>query len=131
MELVAVYWTLKKWFWNYRVMERANWKFIWEDYIQFNKLDSFWYPMITLGNDTNTYLKVELFEVNKEWITWQLDMLEWYRENSQFNLYNRVKTKTLNWLDVWIYEINNDINNNKEKYYTHNEWDKLFYNWTK
>lgn len=129
MELVAVYWTLKKWFSNYRVMEWAKWKYIQDDFVQIDKLDAHSYPMIRLSNNSNKYLKVELFKVDKQWIEWPLDNLEWYREWSDYCLYNRVKTKTLSWLDVWIYEINNDIIDRKENFYTHKEWDKLFYNW--
>lgn len=78
--IIAVYWTLKKWFWNYWVMERAKGVFIREDFVEFTHIVSWWFPMIKFWKNEGVkkFIKVELFSVPEEWIINSLDRLEWH-----------------------------------------------------
>ena len=130
IDKVWVYGTLKRNYWNYGSMKRAGWEYKGKDYVQFDKIDSCGFPMIKLSEESNKWLEVEVFNVSIHWIEWPLDSLEWYTPGSDYNLYNRVKTKTRSGDEIWIYEIDRDIVDKSEDYYTHNEGEDLFFNWT-
>lgn len=130
IDTVAVYGTLKKDCWNDSVMRMARWEYIWDDYIQIKDLQNVWFPMILLSNNSNKWLKVELYNVLEEGIKWPLDSLEWCYWDDVYNHYNRVRVETMWGKTVWVYEINRtDIQNDLENYYSHNEGETLFYNW--
>jgi len=129
IDVVAVYGTLKREFGNNRVMKVARGEYIWEDYIQVKALQNVGYPMILLSDDSRKWLKVELFNVPVSGIEWPLDSLEGFYGDWLPNHYNRIKTETLKGRTVWVYEINEDIIDGLEEYYTHNEGPTLFYNW--
>ena len=129
IDYVGVYGTLKRNEWNYGTMIRAEGEFVEEDYIQIDKVDSCGFPMVRLSEDSWKWLLVELFRVSIRGIEWPLDNLEGYSPNNEYNHYNRVKVKTLKGKEVWVYEINSDIVDRAEDYYTHNEGDNLFFNW--
>ena len=124
--IIAVYGTLKREHnpWNHSCMIRAEWKFIKEAYVEFNKLEWRWFPTGKFTSWTNKWVLVELFEVNKEWVENSLDRLEWYP-----TFYNRKKVPTLDWDEVIIYEIVREIEGNWDPFFTHEEWGKKFYNW--
>jgi hypothetical protein len=107
----------------------ARWEYIWVDYIQVDKLEDCGFPMIKLSDNSNKWLKVELYNVPVEWIEWPLDSLEWYTPNCDYNLYNRVKIETKEWRSIWVYEIARDINDELEKHFYHTKWGELFYDW--
>jgi gamma-glutamylcyclotransferase (GGCT)/AIG2-like uncharacterized protein YtfP len=124
---IAVYWTLKKWYGNHRVMESAQWEYIWEDYVPFESLDWWWFPVAIFNDDAKTFLKIELYKVPEDWVLNYLDRLEWHP-----TFYYRKNIKTLKWVDAVIYEINRPIVDNKEQWFT-NEWDdwNKFYEWNR
>lgn len=133
MNKVAVYGTLKKGFGNHRVMEKAQGKFIKEDYVEINHLWTCGFPMVKFVKEgdtpSNKWLKVEIYEVDDKGVTWPLDRLEGYTEGSDWNLYNRIKTLSLSWEEVSVYEIVNDNNNVIENYFVEEKDGKLLYDW--
>lgn len=127
---VAVYWTLKKGFHNHEVMKRTRGEFIKEDYIEFDKIDSVWFPRVRFAEGTNKFLKVEIFEVSQAWISDNLDALEgFYYEGYEWNHYNRIIVKTESGEEVGVYEINNNIDDFSEDYFEKKEGDRLYFNW--
>ena len=134
-QLVAVYWTLKRGMGNFWTMERAEWVYVKDAYIEVEKLDTCGYPMVrmaTKDKPTGKWLLVELFEVDKAWIEGPLDGLEGYTPGALYNHYNRIEVKTLEGDEVGVYEINREnIPDVLENYFTHKEGDNLFYNWNR
>lgn len=126
----AVYWTLKRWLHNHRVMESAGGEFIKEDYIEFKNIDSVGFPRIKFWKDTNKFIKVEVFEVSDSWVENELDSLEWFFfECYEGNHYNRIKVKTESWEEVSVYEINRDIPDLSDNYFEKEINNKLYFNW--
>lgn len=121
---IAVYGTLKKQYWNHAVMQSAKWEFIKEDYVPLDSIDWWWFPVATFKDDSNHFLKVELYKVPREWVENYLDRLEWHP-----TFYYRKDIKTLSWEDATIYEINRAVSDRKNDFFTHEEWDKKFYEW--
>ena len=68
---VAVYWTLKKWYYYHNFL--ANAKFLYNSFIGIWALKDVWYPCVKLGN--KEMLEVEVYEINKD-ILQKLDELE-------------------------------------------------------
>lgn len=129
--LVAVYGTLKKGLHNYSVMEAAEWKFVETNYVQIESLSDVGFPRILLSTDSDKWLQVEVYEVEKDKIQY-LDRLEWYMEWGQHNYYNRVKIPLQDWQQVYIYEYNWSIRDNQlENFFDTAEWETKFYNWTR
>lgn len=124
--IIAVYGTLKKQYWNHQVMESAEWEFIKEDYVPFEAIDWFWFPVAKFNSDSKNLLKVELYKVSREWIENYLDRLEWHP-----TFYYRKEVKTLSWVDAIIYEINRDVSDRKQDFFTHEDWDNKFYEWNR
>ena len=111
--IVAVYGTLKKWFWNHRTMEWAQWEFIRVDYIPFTELASCWYPMMKFDDaSSKKFIEVELYKVDDRGVLDYLDRLEGYP-----SLYIRKKVTTLLWEEsVVVYQINSDIRDTSDNY---------------
>lgn len=130
--LIAVYGTLKKGFGNHRVMEDAGGRFAWTDYLQFERMSSWGFPRVKFSTTSNKWLKVELYEVEEEWILNHLDRLEGCggTERSD-NFYNRINKFSLSWKQVETYEINHDIEHGEEPFVTHNDGIHFFYEWTR
>jgi len=122
--IIAVYGTLKRGTGNYRVMEMANGVFLKEAYVSMDKIEWRGFPVAKFKEGTNKLLKVELFTVNKLWVEWPLDRLEWYPTH-----YTRKIVKTEEWDDVIIYEIARDITDDSERFATHKDEDKQYYEW--
>ena len=129
IDTVAVFGTLKKGLSNYWSMQRANWEFVWIDYVEVDGLEDCGFPMVTFKKWSGKWLEVELYNVPIEGIEWPLDSLEGYTPNSPYNLYNRVKIETKWGRTVWIYEIVRPIKDELETFYKFNEWEDLFYKW--
>jgi len=130
--LVWVYWTLKKWWGNHRVMEAANGKYIWDDYVEFKSIDSCGYPMVKFPHweVTNKFLFIEVYEIEWDDALRHLDGLEWYYwEWEAYNLYNRIEVKTQSWKDISIYEINWWITDISDRYYVDRNGSNRYYNW--
>ena len=127
-KIIWVYGTLKRSKGNYSVMERAKGEYIGEDYIGFDKVWDCGFPQVKLSAESNKYLLVELFEVPEVGVEWPLDGLEGYNANSPYNHYNRVKTTTFLWKEIEVYEIVSEPIDCSENYFSHIEWDNLFYN---
>lgn len=130
MKIVAVYWTLKKWFHNHIVMEQAKWVFIKNDKIPFDKIDSIGYPRIKFNKHSNKFINIELYQVQDSGIPY-LDSLEWYTPWGQYNLYNRIELTTESGLKVSVYEIVNDIEDYSDEYldYENTTTNKKYYDW--
>lgn len=126
---VGVYWTLKEWYWNHWVMKRARGDYIKKDFIQVDSLDDVWFPRIKVSNDSNKWLSVEIYDVDKDWLQ-QLDWLEWYTESATDNHYNRIKVKTKLGEEISVYEIVDDIYDILDDFKLSENWDEKFYNWT-
>lgn len=130
--LIAVYWKLKKKFGNHRVMEMVEWEYIKDDYIEFTKMTGCDFPMVEFGDSLSSqskYLFIEIYEVDKKWVEWLLDSLEGYYWEGSHNLYNRIQVQTLSWETVYVYDINREIKNDEEQWFSHEDDGKLFYNW--
>jgi len=126
---VAVYGTLKKAYANHSSMVSAGGEYIGKDYIQIERVDCCGFPMVKLSDSSKKWLEVEVYNVSLHWIEWPLDTLEWYTPWSTYNLYHRVKTITKNWAEVWVYEIERDVDDKSEDYFTHKEGEDLFFTW--
>ena len=100
--IVAVYGTLKEWFYNHSLI--TNFKKIWEDYINFEALVDCWFPCVKFNKKRKNKILVELYEVDTEEGMEQLDMLEWVPR-----LYHRLYTKTISGKDVCVYEYTDKI----------------------
>lgn len=110
--LVAVYGTLKKWWGNHSVMERAEWVFQKEDYIPYESIVSGWFPMVKFKQDSLKFLKVELYKVPKVWVLKYLDALEGHP-----SFYVRKEVTTLlSWVNVTVYEIVDPIGDSSDKF---------------
>ena len=141
--LVAVYWTLKKknknWepYGNHWAMINAWGKFIKESYVEFSKLAGHWFPVAKFEIWTDKFLKVEIYEVSKEWVAWPLDRLEWHpREREDWTypeptFYKRKEVPTTDWDTVTVYEIVRDIDDTSEQWEEESDiWDgSSYYNW--
>ena len=140
-DVIAVFWTLKKWFWNHSVMERAEWIPIdKEAYVEISSLRWIGFPIANFiaspEGETKHLLSVELFKVSKKGITWPLDLLEGYPTH-----YKRVRVPVLNSdLEViqnnWaiIYQINSISYTDAKKDFEVKNHPKAtnsikFYNW--
>lgn len=128
MNKVAVYWTLKKWFHNHCVMESAKWKLIGESYVEVGALHCVWYPCVKFKTWSRKWLNVEIYEVPDEWMK-HLDWLEWYEEWHTDNLYNRITVKIQDGVDVLVYEIVSDIQDQLDDYYVSTDIDGDYFNW--
>ena len=128
--LVAVYGTLKRAHSNHWAMERAKGVFLKEDYIPFTEMDWVWFPRCKFENEhSKNMLKVEIFEVSKEWVLGPLDSLEWYPSH-----YTRKQVTSIDGTSVTVYEIRSSITDKKEEWLQEatpsDGWLK-FYEWTK
>lgn len=130
---VGVYGTLKKAFWNHRCMERAEGVFVREDYVQIKSLWSCGYPMAKFVHEweenTNKWLKIEVYNVDDTWVTGALDSLEGYTPWSRYNLYDRIVVPSLSGEDISVYEICSNETNIIENYFVEEKDGKLLYNW--
>jgi len=117
MYKIAVYGTLKKPYWNHRII--ADQKFVWEDLIEFSVLDNVGFPRAKFESWTNKWLTVEIYKIDEDALA-RCDRLEW-----NGNHYQRKIVKTKWWLDVWVYEIMWDIPDQSEEY----REDTNIYNW--
>lgn len=126
--IVAVYWTLKKQYWNHRVMESAKWEFLKETYVEFSRLTWTWFPYWKFTPWTGKFLKVECYNVPEEWVLNYLDRLEWHP-----NFYRRKEVPTIGWEMVVIYESVWDIWDTSEQWKkTASEWIlNEYYEWWK
>lgn len=128
MNKVAVYGTLKEWFHNHSVMQRAEGTKIGMDYVEVESLHNVWYPCVKFKEGTNRFLEIEVYYVPDEWMQ-NLDWLEWYTPGDPNNLYNRITVTTHNWDEVIVYEINSDIDDWLEEYFDYESNGKRYYNW--
>ena len=128
MNLIAVYGTLKRKFGNHVCMESAHWEYVKDSYVEFSKCTWSWYPMAKFEVGTDRLLKVELYNVPKEWILNHLDRLEWHP-----TFYTRKGVVTSDWDECTIYEIASDIQDTSEQWKeesdpeipeTYYEWDR-------
>lgn len=119
MHRVAVYGTLKKPYWNHRII--SDQKFIAEDMVEFSEIDCVWFPRAKFDTWTWKWLMVEIYEVDDEAFA-RCDRLEW-----NWHFYNRKEVKTKNWLTAWIYEIMWTIRDDSEKFLINNN----IYNWSR
>jgi len=100
--LVAVYGTLKEWFYNHYLIK--DFKKVWEDYIKFEALEDCGFPCVKFNDKSDKEILVELYEVDtEEWME-RLDRLEWVP-----TLYHRLYTKTVSGKDICVYEYTDDI----------------------
>jgi len=129
IDRVAVYGTLKKGFSNHRMMTLARGEYQWKDYVQFNKMGTCWFPMLKFSKNSNKWLEVEIYNVPITGIEWPLDGLEWYVPNSEYNLYNRIKVETKSGKKVWVYEIEEDIEDVSDNYFIEKKNNDLLYIW--
>ena len=129
--LIAVYGTLKKEYWNHRVMVQAKWKFKDEDFVQVEKLKDVGFPCVKFSDKSKLWLNVELYEVDEDMIK-HLDRLEWYTPWSEYNHYNRIKVTTRAGKEVYVYEYNSHISdkdNNLNAHYVIETPIGRFHNW--
>lgn len=135
MEKIAVYGTLKRWWFWHHLVQKANAEFICDDYIEIEgirsvKWDS-WdrsYPHVVLGKNTQKFLRVEIFSISLAAIKQYIDPVEEYTWSSN-DPYIRKKNVTLWWIEVWWYNSNWSVWNDTENFFTHQDWEKRFYDW--
>ena len=123
--LIAVYWTLKKWYWNHRLLEWAT--FLKEDFVPFLKIAGSWFPIAKFNfnsklSDNEKYLLVELYNVSEDMMP-RIDWLEWHP-----NWYRRTPIQTTSWIDVEIYDMwSRDFQDESERFKVN--WSEIFYKW--
>lgn len=95
-KFIAVYWTLKKWHSNHRVMEASWGKYVKDTYIPFRDFSSSWIPFVDFKNpNKETVIRVEVYEVED---LSPLDRLEWHP-----TFYERIDVTTIDWDKVQSY----------------------------
>lgn len=126
LALIAVYWSLKKWFHNHEVLWDSE--YIRDDYIHFNKMSWTSYPLIDidLTETSNKMIKVELYKVDINTAR-NLDRLEWHP-----TFYKREKVLTESWLPCEVYSIvNKNMIDTSDTHFqqTDDVMDKEYYSW--
>ena len=139
MEKVAVYGTLKKWWLWHNLLQQAKPKYIWLRDIEILSIRNIksdykgnidrYYPHIIFKKGTWKFLSTELYEISLEMIKKYLDPLEeytWFESDP----YTRKIVKTALWENVWVYDSNWEAWNDTDIFFTHQNSQGLFYNWT-
>jgi gamma-glutamylcyclotransferase (GGCT)/AIG2-like uncharacterized protein YtfP len=96
--LIAVYWTLKRGYWNSGLM--ADSRMMREDYVKCYAWKWMWFPICSFkGEDDQEWMrmKVEIYKVLKEDMPY-IDSLEWHPDR-----YERIPVTTQSGMEVEIY----------------------------
>jgi len=144
MNLVAVYGTLKKkWpnglpYGNHAAMTRAGWEFVKEAWVEFSHLNWGWFPIAKFADWTDKLLKVELYNVSREWVLWPLDSLEGHpreREDGSYadpTFYVRKEVTTTDWDKVIVYEYVSRIEDASQRWKLESDVEDFeYYEWNK
>lgn len=101
---VAVYWTLKKWWWNHVLLHKAE--FIWEAFVKCYWIHWRWFPIANFVDNwkDSIELQVEIYNVDNGTLS-ELDRLEWANQWRD-DWYSRIEVTTTEWNPVQIYSQN-------------------------
>lgn len=129
--LVAVYGTLKKkwpeWkpYGNHAAMVRAEGEFVKEAWVEFSHINWGWFPIAKFATWTDKLLKVELYNVPREWVEWPLDTLEGHP-----TFYFRKEVVTTDWDTVVIYEYRGQVDDRSEDFELESDVEDFkYYEW--
>ena len=134
MEKIAVYGTLKTWWFWHKLLKDERVKYNKNDFVSFELLENekgeqSTYPKVSFSKNTSTYLQVEIYNTDISFIEEVLDVLEWYIPKNSWNMYERIMINTLSWEKVWVYHSVYIKADSKDSYFIwEKEWKKYF-NW--